>query len=201
MSRAILAIGAVVVIGVGIALWIVVRSDPSPATSSAATHVVTEKPETTPAPAPALSEGSPKTPRMRNDGDVITHDHRTQARRSVDAEAPPPKQDPPAPAPDVPSRLTFDVTRGVKKAVEECGSFVPASERTGPARMRGTITVNVKSGVATIQGADLAVTGATGTAADQARQCVAQKSMGLQTAAADQADLESYAIEVSFLIP
>jgi hypothetical protein len=130
---------------------------------------------------------------------VVTHDHRTGSATPDPDLAEPHAAD--KRDRDLPSQLTFDVSRGLKVAVEQCASLIPAGERTGPTRVTGSIDVAIRDQVATIHGVDVAITGSTGPSAEAAKQCIAQKSLGLQSPAADQANLEHYSIEVSFRMP
>jgi len=196
MSRAVLAIGAALVIGLGVVLWMLSRPGDSASASTPGTNADE-------APAAASRTGrrhsatapdtTPTTPT------VITHDHRTGSNTPApDLVEPntPVKRDR-----DLPSQLTFEVSRGIKVAVEQCGSLIPAGERSGPTRLTGSIDVSIRDQVATINGLDVAITGSTGASVETAKQCVVQKSLGLQSPAADQANIEHYSIEVSFRMP
>jgi hypothetical protein len=61
--------------------------------------------------------------------------------------------------------------------------------------------VSIRDQVATINGMDVAITGSTGPSVETAKQCVVQKSLGLQSPATDQANLEHYSIELSMRMP
>jgi hypothetical protein len=196
MSRAVLAIGAVFVIGLGLVLWFLSRPGDN---ASASTPVM---PTTDDPPTPRATSSSRHSATLPDTTHaptgVITHDHRTGSNT--------PDPDLVAPATtkhdrDLPSQLTFEVTRGIKVAVEQCASLIPAGERSGPTRIAGSIDVSIRDQVATINTLDLAITGSTGPSVENAKQCVVQKSLGLQSPATDQANIEHYSIEVSFRMP
>jgi hypothetical protein len=203
MSRTILAIGAVLVLGLAIGVWILSR--PSDNASAEPANAHPGSPADHDDPRPSLAEsgsgtsGTSRRTRARTGDDVVVHDHRTGDSPPSPDLVEPTKQT--KRDRDLPSNLTFEVSRGVKAALEQCASLIPAGERTGASRLRGSIGVGIKDHVATIRAADLSFTGSTGPAADSAKQCVVQKSVGLQTPAQDQPDLESYSIEVSFRLP
>ena len=197
MSRTVLAIAAVLVIGLGITLWFLSRPGDSASASTPA-------PTTDDMPSPSRATSGPRHTATSPDttqpsAGVITHDHRTGSSTpdpDLAQPATPAKRDR-----DLPSQLTFEVTRGLKVAVEECASLIPAGERSGPTRIAGSIDVSIRDQVATINTVDLAITGSTGPSVETAKQCVVQKSLGLQSPATDQANIEHYSIEVSFRMP
>ncbi|MGE0549629.1 MAG: hypothetical protein AB7O24_30290 [Kofleriaceae bacterium] len=206
MTRSALAVAAAIVSVLVIALAWQVRSGDRelaapdladapmpPATSSdlrATRPGAGSDPQTqTPAPNPEHSENM--------SGDVSVRDHRTGDR--------PPAELPPIVAPlggrTFPRELTTAITQRFREVLGECAAAITATDRGNSPRVEGTLVVAIKDQQVVVTRAAVKLREVIGASAELVRQCLEQKSLGLSASAADQADLQNYAISISYAVP
>lgn len=130
-------------------------------------------------------------------GGVRIRDHRSGAHVQPDV---PPAIHPPG-GRKVPSELTSGIAQKVRAVVAECAASVPAEARGEKPRADGEIRIAIKSQQATVTGATIQMRDVVGAAGDPVKQCIEQKAIGVATPSGDEADLEDYAITVSFRLP
>jgi hypothetical protein len=167
---------------------------PPPARPQSVT--VTDRPRGESAPTP-MTGG--EYPREYAVGDTPIRDHRAGDNKPIDI----PPNIHPNDSRLIPSALTHDISQKVKAARKDCVKDLPEEGRGEKPRMEGQILIAIKDKTlsvtqATIQLRDLDGLGAT---AEAAKQCVEAHAVGLSTIAPDEADLESYSINLSFMVP
>lgn len=215
MLRTPLIVGALVVLAAAVVLVVMIAKpgeEPTatpptqPATETAAKPVptpdrpasvtVTDRPRGESAPTPMTGGENPREYAV---GDTPVRDHRAGDNKPIDI--------PPNVHPNdsrlIPSSLTHDISQKVKAAMRDCVKDLPRDGRGEKPRMEGQILIAIKDRTlavtqATIQLRDLDGLGA---AAEAAKQCVEAHAVGLSTVAPDEADLASYSINLSFLVP
>lgn len=157
---------------------------------------VTERPRGESAPTlPAAGEN----PREYAVGDVTVRDHRAGDNKPLDV---PPNVHPPE-GRLIPSSLTHAISQKVKAVMKDCVASLPREGRGTKPRLEGQILIGIKDKSlsvtkSTIQMRDLDALDAT--VVDAAKQCVESRAIGQSTPAPDEADLESYTINLSFTI-
>lgn len=202
-----LVIGAIVLLGALVVLWLAMRK-PDDATASSrqpegsATVVVGTKPPGTGV-APSLPSngsapaGSGGDPREYTVGDIQVRDHRAGDQKPIDI---PPNVHPPE-SRQLPSEFTHAIGQKVKAVMLECAASIPREARGPAPRLEGQIIVGIKDQKLAISKATMLLRDVVGAAVDPVKSCIEQKSLGLQTAATEQPDMESYSINITFAIP
>jgi len=165
------------------------RADVTPALPSARDVRTVARPV---APAGASSTGDDYTI-----GDVRVRDHRTGEHPRFDV---PPVIHAPR-GRKIPPQLASDIARKVRSAVAACAPNVPAEARAAKPRIEGEVTIAIKNQQASITSIAVQLRDVVGVAADAAKQCVEQKSVGLSTPSGDEPDLDGYGITLSLRLP
>jgi hypothetical protein len=195
-----LVIGGILAAALGIALWLLVRDSDDATAGSSAPSAERREPATTPD-RPALphqrtATGSATPSRDYAVGDHVIRDHRTgdQVTRTE------PPTEHARPTRLLPASLTKAISQKVLAVMNDCTAAIPADARVAKARLDGDLTVAIKDHSLTVAKVAVAL-GVTGPALDVAKQCIEERAVGLTTAAADEADLDNYKINVSFRLP
>lgn len=198
MKRLLLAVVGIAI--VGLAIWLT-RSDdtPKPATPEPAPQPVERAPGTT------VTPSLPDQARVADDagvtsyeiGGVPVRDHRTGSGAQVPLDLPPNIH--PPDMRQIPPTLTASITKQVRGVLAECSRLLPADARGPKPRVDGEIIISIKSGVANIDKSMMQLRDVTGDP-EPMKQCMEQKTVGLTTAASDQADLTNYSIHLSLVV-
>jgi hypothetical protein len=204
MNRVLLVVGVVAIAIVGWLLFRDEKHEASPATGSA-TAVTTDTPSTAHGPAPSLpstGDAPSKVPPPAGSaneyevGGVLVRDHRSGSNAPMDI---PPNIHLPNTR-QLPPTLTQDVAQKVRAVLADCTKDVPKDARGAHPRLEGQVVVGIKDHKLTVTGATMQLRDISGDAQEATRQCIEQKSVGLQTTAADQDDLDNYSIGVTFAV-
>jgi hypothetical protein len=107
----------------------------------------------------------------------------------------------PAHARKIPPELTKSISDRILPIVRECGAAVPPEARGTKPRIEGPVVIAIKDHQVKVTGATLELMDVTGDAVEQVTQCIQQKTLGITTSAADEADLENYPIQINFTLP
>jgi len=126
---------------------------------------------------------------------AIIRDHRTGAHGPIDLD---PNAAPPNTIKLQPT-LTKAIADRIRDVMHECVATLPANVRGERPRLEGTVNIAIKDKMVSVNKAQLAVKDVTGDAAETTRSCIEQKSLAV-TQAADEQDLPSYDINVSFTL-
>ncbi len=194
--------GVVLVALAGVAIWLGTRrsgDDPAPARTPDPAPQPVERPQTV-----KITPQLPDQPRLAGDDAGVSQytidgipvrDHRTHAgtQQPFDQSLHEPNTR------QIPATLTADVSRKVNAVMRECGHLLPADARGPKPRVEGDLIVSIKGGVLTVDKSMLQLRDVVGDPGPM-QQCVEQKTVGLSTAASDQADLTNYSIHVSFVV-
>jgi hypothetical protein len=201
----------VVVIALAIGGWLMFRKEkpaaPPAATGSAApspTASSTDPAPTPTGPAPSLpSTGDSTHPApaagSANEymvGDVRVRDHRAGSNAPLDI---PPNIHRPN-SRELPSTLTSDIAQKVRAVLVDCSKDLPKEARGEHPRLEGQIVVAIKDHKLTVTSATMQLRDVSGDAAATTKSCIEQHSVGLETAANDQDDLDNYSIGVTFAV-
>ena len=130
-------------------------------------------------------------------GGVQVRDHRGGDSPHMDI---PPSIHPPE-AHQLSSAIVNDVAQQVRAVMKQCAAALPPGARGGAPRLQGQLVVAIKDHQLTVTGATMQLRDVTGDALEPTRQCMEQRSIGLQTSAADEPDVDHYAITVNFALP
>jgi hypothetical protein len=213
MSRTPLVLGAIVVLAAAVALVVLLGSGGDEATeTSAATQTprpsapppvddrhaavtVTDRPRLPPGAAPELPAAG-EHPREYAVGDVRVRDHRAGDHAPMDI----PPNIHPADARRIPPTLTQSISRKVKEQVEACVKDLPVDAKGEKPRMEGQILIAIKDKQLTVTSATAQLRNVSGPLVDATKACIEQQAVGLTTAAVDEADLESYSINLSYAL-
>jgi hypothetical protein len=204
-----LAIGAVVVVALGVVLWLALKKDMAsssdttspqgsavavqPSGTSSAPTVTPGAGEHTPLPQPAPGEN----PKDYVVGDIRVRDHRAGDHKPLDI----PPNVHPMEGPAIPSALTHEVSQKVKNVVMECTQAMPKDARGDKPRVEGQILIAIKDHKVTITKSTMQLRDVTGDAVEPTKQCIESKSIGLENSAPETSDVENYTINVSYAIP
>jgi hypothetical protein len=206
--KPVLVVGALVVIGVAIVLWLVLNKDtsastPSPARSPAVATGSAPSAPTTATPNPSLptatvTPGGAKTTtpvvaEYMLDGNRV-RDHRTGEHQPMDI---PPNVHPPDGRKIKPT-LTHKFSEQVHLALAACRHLVPTEAIGQDARMEGQIVIAIKDGKATVTKSVMQLRNVVGASVEPTRQCLEQKALAMSAPADDEADLDDYSINLSF---
>jgi len=204
MKRALLvaAVAALAIVG-----WLWFRKGspdaPAPAPGSAAGsgEPIAGTPTVTPAPSLPGSSGAPRLPEpgAGSDyvvGDVRVRDHRGGSNAPMDV---PPNIHAPNTR-ELPPALTQDIAQKVRTVLADCAKDVPKDARGPHPRLEGQIVVSIKDHKLSVTGATMQLRDMPVDTVDATKQCVETHSVGLETAASDQDDLDNYSIGVTFAV-
>ena len=98
--------------------------------------------------------------------------------------------------------LTGAFINQINPIVRECAAtHLPPEVRGAKPRAAGQILIAIKDQQASVTSTTVELSDVTGGTVDQARKCIEDKSVGLTAPAANEADLEDYPIQISFVIP
>jgi hypothetical protein len=211
-----LVIGGLVVVALVVALYFAMKKDSAAAqgsqgtstTSGQGSAVVTAppragQPNVTPGltgdrPAPTMPQAAPgQYPKDYVVGDIHVRDHREGDNKPLDI----PPNVHPAEGPAIQSTLTADIAQKVKAVVYECTASIPKNARGDKPRAEGQILIAIKNHNVTVTKSIMQLRNVTGESVEPAKQCIEQKSVGLTSAAPEQADIDSYSINLSYAIP
>jgi hypothetical protein len=211
MSRTPLVLGAIVVLAAAVALVVLLgsggdgeerpaatpttRQSTPPPVDRGASVTVTDRPRLPAGTAPELPAAG-EHPREYAVGDVRVRDHRAGDHAPMDI----PPNVHPADARMIPSTLTHAISRKVKEQVEACVKALPADAKGEKPRMEGQILIAIKDKQLTVTSAIAQLRNVSGPLVEATKACIEQKAVGLSTAAGDEADLESYSINLSYAL-
>jgi hypothetical protein len=204
-----LAIGAVAVIALGVVLWVALKKDLSTASENATPEpqgsAVVERKPGTPTVTPGLP-GEPKPlpqpapgehPKDYVVGDIRVRDHRAGNNPPLDI----PPNVHPIEGPVIPSTLTHEVSQKVRAVVTECTASLPKDARGEKPRVEGQVVIAIKDHQVKVTGSTMQLRNVTGDAVEPTKQCIEQKSIGLENSAPETSDIEKYTINVTYAIP
>lgn len=98
--------------------------------------------------------------------------------------------------------LTGELTNRIMPILRECALAHLSPQARGPKpRAEGQVLISIKDQQARITQTTVALSDVTGETIDQARKCIEDKTVGVTAPAANEADLESYPIQISYAIP
>ena len=209
--RKALVIGGVIVLGVIVAIFLALKKDTSetaaqPSGSNAPIAVTPSAPpvghatvtEGTSGSTPSLPEpAAGENPREYAVGDVRVRDHRSGDHKPLDI----PPNVHPAEGRQLPSVLTHEIAQKVKDVMVQCVANLPKDARGEKPRLEGQIAVSIKANKMTVTKSTMQLRNVSGESVEPTRQCIEQKAIGLENAAPQQDDLDSYTINISFAIP
>lgn len=208
-NRTVFAIMAVVGVAALAGLWVMVQGGseaPTPArgapSGSAARPSGWTSQSRGPANQPSLpqagSAGSALPAKVNEyaSNGAIVRDHRVNPTSPFEPSA--------MPAPPNGRRLQSTLTKAVadrvRDAMHECVKGLPPSARGERPRLEGAINIAIKAKQVVVNRADLVVRDVSGDAAEATKQCIAGKSLSITQPAGDEVDLESYDINLSFVL-
>jgi hypothetical protein len=205
-----LAVGAAIVLVGGIFLYFAMQDDASSkggSSSSASPEPTAKKEKRAPRERPPEEAGSGEPgvvirdvdsrPREYTVNGVRIRDHRKGSHAPVDL---PPNIHPPGQR-KIPSTITHAFITQMAGVVKECAAGLPAEARTGAKpRVEGTVFLGIKDKQARTNEAKVQLRDVTGESVDTIKSCIESKSVGLQTTAGEEADLERYSITVSLAL-
>ena len=98
--------------------------------------------------------------------------------------------------------LTGKFTDQILARMHECGKSVAPESLGEKPRLEGQIVIAIKGGTASVTSAVFKVTNLTSeSVAQQQKECIEQKSVGVTAPATDEQDLDAYSINLSFAFP
>lgn len=206
MNRALLALGAVVLVAL-IGVYVLLRGgDDGPPKPTTPGEKITQagpgnRAPAAPRSAPSAgatgeSAGSSASREYVVDG-VRIRDHRTGDHPQIDLA-------PPVHAPEgrrIPSELTSAIAQKLRGVVAECAAGVAADARGEKPRAEGEILIAIKNRQATVTGGTIQMRDVTGASVDAIKQCIEQKSIGVAAPSGDEPDIDRYAITLSLRLP
>jgi len=206
MKRTLLVVAVVVL---GVVAWLVLRKHGSPDAPAAQTpgsaspgsDRVAGTPTVTPAPTLPGGSGEARLPEPGSGseyviGDVRVRDHRAGSNAPMDI---PPNIHAPNTR-TLPSALVQDVAQKVRVVLADCAKDVPKDARGEHPRLEGQVVVSIKDHKLSVTGATMQLRDMPADTVDATKQCVETHSVGLETAASDQDDLDKYSIGVTFAV-
>jgi hypothetical protein len=146
---------------------------------------------------PSLPPGAGSAAREYVSGEVRVRDHRSADHAAVDV---PPAIHPPE-GRKIPSQLTSDLAQHLRGVMADCAASVPPGALGASPRLEGEVLMSIKNHQATVTGATFQLRDAAAASQDAVKQCMEQKSVGVATPSGDEADVEGYAINLSFHFP
>jgi hypothetical protein len=209
MNRVLLV---VVLIALAVGGWLMFRTekpDAHPAAGSAAEPTASREPSP---PSPPSTSPPPSLPSTGDSGrpippagsaneymigDVRVRDHRSGDNAPMDL---PPNIHRPNTR-ELPSSLTAQVAQQIRVVLADCVKDLPREARGEHPRLEGTLGVAIKDHKLSVTSAAYQLRDVTGDAVEATKSCITQKSVGLQTAASDQDDIDNYSIGITFAVP
>jgi len=198
----------VVAIALVIAGWLLFRKEkPTEPTAGSAAPIASTDPGGPSAPSapphlpPTVTDTTKPIPESGSAneytiGDVRIRDHRSGSNAPIDI---PPNIHRPNTR-QLPSTLTAQVAQQIRGVLADCGKDLPKEARGDHPRLEGTINVAIKEHKLTVTTATYQLRDVNGDAAATMKSCVEQKSVGLETAASDQEDIDNYSIGITFAV-
>jgi len=192
----------------GIAAWWLLRkpkhddpAKPAPGSAAMPEQRISGSATVTPAPSLPDNNGEPRLadPGSGSDfviGDVHVRDHRSGDNQPMDV---PPNIHAPNTR-QLPSTLTQDIAQKVRAVLADCTKDVAKDARGEHPRLEGQIIVSIKDHMLSITKATMQLRDMSNDAAEATKQCVETKTVGLQTDASDQDDIDNYSIGVTFAV-
>ena len=210
MRSALLIGGLVIVLGGAVGIWLLMRGDSKAdaQTGSYEPHATVVTPAQ-PAPSmpsvtagsaehPALPQPAPgENPRDYVVGDIRVRDHRAGDNAPLDI----PPNVHPAEGRSLPSTLTHEVAQKVKAVMMECVASLPKDARGDHPRLEGQVMLAIKANKITVTKSTMQLRNVSGESVEPTKQCIESKTVGIENAAPDQADLDEYPFNISFAIP
>ena len=207
MNRLLLALVAIALVIGG---WLLLRKEkptaPDPAGSAAPPASAGNDPASSAPSAPprlpsTVTEATKPSPDTGSAneytvGDVRIRDHRSGSNAPIDV---PPNIHRPNTR-QLPSTLTAQVAQQIRGVLADCTKDLPKEARGDHPRLEGTINVAIKDHKLTVTTASYQLRDVTGDALATTKSCVEQKSVGLETAATDQEDIDNYSIGITFAV-
>jgi len=206
MNRAYLVLGAAVVLAAVIGLYVALgksddaagnRPPDDPKITETEHHRDVGGPRPGDHARPFLPAGAGSAVREYASGDVRVRDHRSGDHAAVDV---PPAIHPPE-GRKIPSQLTSDLAQHLRGVMAECAASVPPDALGASPRLEGEVLMSIKNHQATVTGATFQLRDVAAASQDPVKQCMAQKAVGVATPSGDEADVEGYAINLSFHFP
>ncbi|HTL37938.1 MAG TPA: hypothetical protein VL326_32625 [Kofleriaceae bacterium] len=209
MRSALLIGGLVAVLGAAVGIWLLMRGDKADAQSGSYEPHATQVTPAQPAPSapsvtagssdhPALPQPAPgENPRDYVVGDIRVRDHRAGDNAPLDI----PPNVHPAEGRSLPSTLTHEVAQKVKAVMMECVANLPKDARGEHPRLEGQVMLAIKANKVTITSSTMQLRNVSGESVEPTKQCIESKTVGIENAAPDQADLDQYPFNISFAIP
>ena len=203
MNRTVLGLGLVVLVGAGLA-WYLMRGGGTPVAPGTATSITPAAPpaqHVSPPSLPALGSAGPAArvgsdPRDYSMGGVEIRDHR--------ADAVPVEMAPNLHAPDarrLPPTVVASITDQVKQVLYACAGEIPREARGEHPRMESQVKLAITGHKVTVVGAEVHLKEIVGAALEPSQKCIEDRALALTAAAPEEADLASYTVSVSYLIP
>ena len=101
----------------------------------------------------------------------------------------------------IPPALTADISNRILPFVRECASNVPQEARGVKPRIDAQLVIAIKDQRVQIRQATIEISEVVGAALEPAKQCLQEKTLGVTAPAAGEADLEDYALRLSYRLP
>lgn len=130
-------------------------------------------------------------------GDVRVRDHRGGSNAPMDI----PPNVHPADGPRIDSALTAALGRQVKLLVLDCAKGTSRDGRGTQPRVEGQIVIAVKANQASVLSGIMQPRDVSATVASTIKSCIEPKLVGITAPAPNQADLDSYSINMSMQLP
>jgi len=190
-----------------VVLWLTLRADDDAVaeptgetiTATPAVPPPIDRGQSAPVVTPSLPRATPAEPSGVNEyavGDVRVRDHRGSGD-SVPLDIPPSVH--PAEGRRLTSNLVHEVGTKLKGIVKECAATLPAGARGKDAHLEGLVVVAIKAKQVTVNKAVVQLRDVADTSIDAIKKCIEEKALTL-THQADEIDLESYDINVSYAL-
>lgn len=204
MSKTLLGVLAAVVLIAGVGLYLLLGKSSDTSGSGNQTVIVGSNGTVTTTnngPTPSLAQGSSPSlggPDEYMVGGMKVRDHRRGDNPKLDI---PPNVHEPGSV-EIPSTTTHELAQQVKAVMRDCVKGMPADVRGEAPKLEGQIAIAVKDQKATITKTLVMLRDMKeGDAVTAAKQCIESKSIGIGAPAAAVPNLDTYTINLSFLIP
>jgi hypothetical protein len=213
MNRAMLAIGAAVVLAAGVILWLMLRDDnrATPSTPSTTTQQTPEPvvrppaadripapntPVVTDSDEPRSAQAEAEQPREYTVGGIEVRDHRTGNHPPMDL----PLNIHPPTTHRVAAALVHELSSKIQGVMKECTANLPPEARGTKPRLEGVVWIAIKDKQARVTEATMQLRDVVGDAVEPTKTCIQEKSVGITTPAANEPDLEKYSISVTYAL-
>lgn len=202
MKRGLLALGVLLVLGLGIGLFLTLRADEAATPAAAAGPLPPDQKNAEPTPGknrivPRVSGAD--AARERPSGQVDVRDHRTGAP-PPDEQAPPPPVRPPD-GRQIDRKITGDLSQQLRPLVAACTASVAPEAHGKTARIEGQLFVAIKAGQATVSSASFALRDVAEGVQPGLKQCLVEHIVGLSAPGGAEADVDNYPITLSMSWP